>query len=66
MTVFLFVRMAARGWDTSLLQRIFNNSSKKFETKFLSRTKEKKVNPDNGQNRIFIHTEYHPNDIPRK
>ena len=27
---------------------------------------ERKVNPDNGRNRIFIHTEYHPNGIPRK
>ena len=66
MTVLLFRRLAACGWDTALLQRIFNDATAKFETKFLSRTQERKVNLDNGRNRIFIHIEYHPNGIPRK
>ena len=45
---------------------IFNDVTAKVETKCPSRTQERKVNPDNGRNRIFIHMEYHPNGIPRK
>ena len=66
MTVLLFRRLAMRGWDTTLLQRIFNDATAKVATKCPSRAQERKVNPDNGRNRIFIHTEYHPNGILQK
>ena len=65
-TVLLFWRLATRGWDTTLLQLIFNDVTEKVETTCPSRTQERKVNTDNGRNRIFIHMEYHPNGIPRK
>ena len=66
MTVLLFRRLVARGCDTTLLQRIFNDTSAKVDTKRPLQMQERKVNPDNRQNRIFIHTEYHPNGIPKK
>ena len=48
MTVFLFQRLAACGWDTTLLQRIYNDASAKVETKGPLQTQDRKENPDNG------------------
>ena len=66
MTVLLFQRLIARGWDTTLLQCIFNDASAKVNTKCTSRDQERKVNTDDRQKRILIHTEYHPIGILRK
>ena len=55
-TVILFRRMSACGWYTALLQRIFNDASAQIETKCPSQTQERKVNPNNGRNQVFIHT----------
>ena len=66
MTVLLFRRLYARRWDTTLLQRIFNDTSEKVKKKCPLRKQGRRVNPQNGQNRIFINTKYHPNGIPRK
>ena len=41
-------------------------SPQKSRQNFPSQTQERKVNTDNGRNRIFIHMEYHPIGIQRK
>ena len=63
----LFVRLRARGWDTALLKNLFFDATAKVEATTLSdgaRPSNKKQH-GNHQRRIFIHTEYHPNGIPR-
>ena len=50
MAVLLFQRLAARGWDTTLLQHIFNDDNAKVETKYPFKSQERKLNPDDGRN----------------
>ena len=62
-TVLLLWRLAMHGWDTTLLQRTFNEASEKVETKYPTQTNKKTGYHNNGKHRIFIYTEYHSNGI---
>ena len=68
MTVLLYQRLAERGWDSSLLARLFDDASAKVEKNGPSKSQQRKeVAANDGRpNRIFIHTEFHPGGIPRK
>ena len=68
MAVLLFRRLLARGWDEALLKNLFDNASTKVETLRTSRTQERKdaTNDETRRQRLFIHSEYHPDGIPKK
>jgi hypothetical protein len=67
LTVLLFRRLRARGWDAGLLKSIFNDASAKVETPHPSKTQERNDNDEEKRKqRLFIHAEYHPNGILRK
>ena len=63
MTVFLYRRLRARGWEAALLKSLFEEATAKVELQRPSKTQERKTTDGR---RIFIHTEFHPNGIARK
>ena len=65
-TVLLYKRLLARGWESALLKRLFDDASDKVERQLPSKTKRKKDPGEKRRNRLFLHTEYHPAGVPRR
>ena len=64
MTVLLYRRLRARGWEAALLKSLFEDATAKVELQRPSKTHERNNTTDG--RRIFIHTEFHPAGIARK
>lgn len=66
----LFVRHVARGWEPSTMKEYILQADKKLQasprlTPAATPTTQPTIQPTNNE-RLFIHWEYHPNDIPRR
>ena len=64
MAVKLFQRHIARGWDKSTMKDYILQADLKLQSATPSKNSQTKVLSN--KERVFIHLEYHPNDIPRK
>ena len=67
MAIKLFDRHVARGWDRATMRSYILDADRKLRLSVPS-TPIPTLNPTNDDNkeRLFIHMEFHPNDIPRK
>ena len=67
MAIKLFDRHVARGWDRATMRSYILDADRKLRLSVPS-TPTPTPNPtnDNNKERLFIHMEFHPNDIPRK
>lgn len=62
----LFKRHVARGWNKAdMKQYILDADAKLSATTQLQSTATERTTPPNNKSRVFLHWQYHPNDIPR-
>ena len=64
MAVKLFQRHIAQGWDKSTMKDYILQADLKLQSATPSKNSQTKELSN--KERVFIHLEYHPNDIPRK
>ncbi len=61
----LFDRHVARGWSREVMQEYILDANRRLNLPVLTTNPTPTTPPDNKE-RLFIHMEYHPRDIPRK
>ena len=66
MALKLFRRHVARGWDPSTMKRFILEANRKLDAAKRRPTLQPQPDSLSNKERLFLHFEFHPRDIPRK